>query len=143
MTPALVLVVEDHPRNLKLVCHLLDYAGYRTVGAATAEDGIELARSHRPDLVLMDVQLPGIDGVEALARLRAEPGAGDVPIVALAAFAMKDDRERCLNAGMDDYLSKPIRSAELFEVIDRVCRGHVLISSQPAFESQIDADNGD
>ncbi len=124
MTPALVLVVEDHPRNLKLVCHLLDYAGYRTVGAATAEDGIELARSHRPDLVLMDVQLPGIDGVEALARLRAEPGAGDVPIVALTAFAMKDDRERFLAAGFDAYIEKPLDVREFPHHVAQILGHH-------------------
>ena len=68
-----VLIVEDNPRNLKLVRDLLEHAGYRTLEAATAEDGLALARAHRPDLVLMDVQLPGMDGVEALARLRADP----------------------------------------------------------------------
>jgi len=93
----------------------------------------------------MDVQMPEMDGFEATnaIRKREVTEGGHLPVVAITAYAMKDDRERCLNAGMDDYLSKPIRSAELFEVIDRVCRGHVLISSQPAFESQIDADNGD
>ena len=106
--PALVLIVEDNPRNLKLVRDLLDYAGYRTLGAETAEDGIELARSRRPDLVLMDVQLPGIDGVEALARHRAERDSGEVPIVAFTAFAMKDDRERFLAAGFDAYIEKPV-----------------------------------
>ena len=108
----LVLIVEDNPRNLKLVRDLLDYAGYRTLGATTAEDGIELARSHRPDLVLMDVQLPGMDGVEALARLRAEPGVGEVPVVAVTAFAMKEDRERFVAAGFDAYIEKPLRVSE-------------------------------
>jgi two-component system cell cycle response regulator DivK len=110
--PALVLIVEDNPRNLKLVRDLLDYAGYRTLGVSNAEDGIELARSRRPDLVLMDVQLPGMDGVEALARLRADPDAGEIPIVALTAFAMKDDRERFLAAGFDAYIEKPLNVRE-------------------------------
>jgi two-component system, cell cycle response regulator DivK len=103
---ALVLIVEDNPRNLKLVRDLLDFAGYRTVAAGTAEDGLELARTHRPHLVLMDVQLPGMDGVEALGHLRAD--LGDVLVVALTAFAMKDDRERFLAAGFDAYIEKPL-----------------------------------
>src|SRR5215210_9460302 len=109
---ALVLIVEDNPRNMKLVRDLLDYAGYRTLGVSNAEDGIELARSRRPDLVLMDVQLPDMDGVEALGRLRAEPDVGEMPIVALTAFAMKDDRERFLAAGFDAYIEKPLNVRE-------------------------------
>jgi two-component system, cell cycle response regulator DivK len=110
--PCLVLIVEDNPRNLKLVRDLLEYAGYRTLEATTAEDGIELARSHRPDLVLMDVQLPGMDGVEALARLRGDAGARGVPVVAVTAFAMKEDRARFLAAGFDAYIEKPLSVRE-------------------------------
>jgi len=102
----LVLIVEDNPRNLKLVRDLLDFEGYRTVAAGSAEDGIELARTHQPHLVLMDVQLPGMDGIEALGHLRAD--LGQVPVVALTAFAMKDDRERFLAAGFDAYIEKPL-----------------------------------
>ena len=119
-SPALVLIVEDNPRNLKLVRDLLDYAGYRTVGVSNAEDGIELARSRRPDLVLMDVQLPGMDGVEALARLRAEPDTGEIPIVALTAFAMKDDRERFLAAGFDAYIEKPLNVREFPQQVSAI-----------------------
>lgn len=109
MTDApLVLIVEDNPRNLKLVRDLLAFAGYRTLDASNGEDGVALARAHRPDLVLMDVQLPGIDGVEALARVRADPEIADLRVVALTAFAMKDDRERFLAAGFDGYLEKPL-----------------------------------
>ena len=104
----LVLIVEDNPRNLKLARDLLDYAGYRTLTATTAEDGIELARSHRPHLVLMDVQLPDMDGVSALGRLRAEAGFAAVPVVAVTAFAMKDDAARFLAAGFDAYIEKPL-----------------------------------
>jgi two-component system, cell cycle response regulator DivK len=110
---ALVLIVEDNPRNLKLVRDLLEFAGYRTLCADCAEDGLELARSHRPDLVLMDIQLPGIDGVEALARLRAD--GDELPVVALTAFAMKEDRERFLAAGFDGYIEKPLNVRELPE----------------------------
>ena len=122
--PALVLIVEDNPRNLKLVRDLLDYAGYRTLGVSNAEDGIELARSRRPDLVLMDVQLPGMDGVEALSRLRAEPGGGEIPIVALTAFAMKDDRERFLAAGFDAYIEKPLNVREFPEQVSAILGRH-------------------
>jgi len=124
MTPALVLIVEDNPRNLKLVRDLLDFSGYRTLAVSNAEDGIELARSRRPDLVLMDVQLPGMDGVEALARLRAEPDAGEIPIVALTAFAMKDDRARFLAAGFDAYIEKPLNVREFPEQVSAILGRH-------------------
>jgi CheY-like chemotaxis protein len=103
-----VLIVEDNPRNLKLMRDLLEHAGYSTLEATTAEDGLALARTHRPDLVLMDVQLPGIDGVQALARLRADPATNGIPVVAVTAFAMKEDRARFAAAGFDGYLEKPI-----------------------------------
>jgi two-component system cell cycle response regulator DivK len=103
-----VLIVEDNPRNLKLARDILNHAGYRTVEAETAEDGLALARAQRPRLVLMDVQLPGIDGVEALRRLRADAATAGIRVVALTAFAMKDDRERFLVAGFDGYLEKPL-----------------------------------
>ena len=103
-----VLIVEDNPRNLKLVRDLLEHSGYRTLEATTAEDGLALARARRPDLVLMDVQLPGMDGVQALARLRADPATNGIPVVAVTAFAMKDDRARFAAAGFDGYLEKPI-----------------------------------
>ena len=106
--PALVLIVEDNPRNLKLVRDLLVYAGYRTLEATTAEDGLALARAHRPDLVLMDVNLPGMDGVEALGHLRADTATARLRVVAVTAFAMKDDRARLLAAGFDGYMEKPI-----------------------------------
>jgi two-component system, cell cycle response regulator DivK len=103
-----VLIVEDNPRNLKLARDLLDYAGYRTLTATTAEDAIASARSHRPDLVLMDVQLPDMDGVSALARLRADAALAAIPVVAVTAFAMKDDAARFLAAGFDAYIEKPL-----------------------------------
>ena len=103
-----VLIVEDNQRNLKLVRDLLEHAGYRTLAATNAEDGLALARARRPDLVLMDVQLPGMDGVQALERLRADPATSGIPVVAVTAFAMKDDRARFVAAGFDGYLEKPI-----------------------------------
>jgi CheY-like chemotaxis protein len=103
-----ILIVEDNPRNLKLVRDVLEHHGYPTVAAGSAEEGIEVARSRHPALILMDVQLPGIDGVEALERLRQDAATADICVVALTAFAMRDDRERFLAAGFDAYLEKPL-----------------------------------
>jgi CheY-like chemotaxis protein len=103
-----ILVVEDNERNLKLLRDVLEYAGYDVHAARTAEDGITLAANEPPDLVLMDLQLPGIDGVEALRRLRESPRTADIPVVAVTAQAMKQDRERALRAGFDGYVEKPI-----------------------------------
>ena len=103
-----ILLVEDNERNLKLLRDVLDYAGYDVRVARTAEDGITLAASEPPDLVLMDLQLPGIDGMEALRRLRESPRTAGIPVVAVTAQAMKDDRERALDAGFNGYIEKPI-----------------------------------
>jgi two-component system cell cycle response regulator DivK len=108
-----ILIVEDNERNLKLVRDVLAHAGFDTLEAGDAERGIELAREHLPDLILMDVQLPGIDGVEALARLQADELTTSIPVAALTAFAMKSDRERLLAAGFRDYLEKPISVRDL------------------------------
>jgi two-component system, cell cycle response regulator DivK len=103
-----ILVVEDNERNLKLLRDVLEYAGYDVRVARTAEDGITLAVKELPDLVLMDLQLPGIDGMEALRRLRDNPRTADIPVVAVTAQAMKQDRERALDAGFNGYIEKPI-----------------------------------
>ncbi len=107
-----ILIIEDNPRNLKLVRDILNHVGYSTLEADNAEDGLALAHAERPGLILMDVQLPGIDGVEALARLRRDPATAAIRVVALTAFAMKADRERFLAAGFDGYLEKPINVPE-------------------------------
>ena len=103
-----ILVVEDNERNLKLLRDVLEYAGYDVRVARTAEDGITLAVKEPPDLVLMDLQLPGMDGMEAFRRLRENPRTADIPVVAVTAQAMKQDRERVLEAGFNGYLEKPI-----------------------------------
>ena len=110
---ATVLVVEDNALNLKLVRDVLGHAGYRVLEAGDAEHGIALAREEAPDLILMDIQLPGIDGVEALGRLRDDAATAQIPVVALTALAMKEDRERFLGAGFDGYLEKPLSVPEL------------------------------
>ena len=108
-TPAMtILIVEDNERNLKLVRDILQYNGYETIEARNAADGVALAAERRPDLILMDIELPDVDGVTALSRLRADPRTASIGVVALTAFAMIDDRRHLLAAGFDGYLEKPI-----------------------------------
>jgi two-component system cell cycle response regulator DivK len=108
MSPARILVVEDNPLNLKLVRDVLGAAGYDVVSAATGEEGLEVAAEKPPALVLMDLQLPGIDGIETMRRLRRDHLAPEVPVIAVTASAMTEDQERVRSAGFDDYVEKPI-----------------------------------
>ena len=103
-----VLIIEDNERNRKLARDILAHAGFETLEADCAEAGLELAAARRPGVVLMDVQLPGIDGVQALRRLRSDPATAGIPVIAVTAFAMKADRERFLAAGFDRYVEKPL-----------------------------------
>ena len=121
MAGEVILIVEDNDKNLKLVRDLLQVKGYRTLEAGTAEEGLALAATHLPQLILMDIQLPGMDGVTAVGRLKAEPRTAAIPVVALTAFAMKDDQERFLNAGFDGYLIKPIDVREFPAQVRRYC----------------------
>jgi len=116
-----ILVVEDNEKNMKLFRDVLHASGYRTLEAATGERAVELVFEHRPDLVLMDIQLPDIDGIEALSRLRADGRTSSVPVLALTAQAMEGDRERFLAAGFDGYLSKPVDIAEFVATVKRYC----------------------
>ena len=108
MTGELILIVEDNDKNLKLARDVLQYGGFRTLEAMTAAEGIKLALEHRPDLVLMDIQLPDADGVSALQQLRAEATTRAIPVVAFTASVMDADRQRLAAAGFDGYLPKPI-----------------------------------
>lgn len=117
MSEARILVVEDNDRNLKLVRDVLQFAGFHVVEARTGEEGVALARQSPPDLVLMDLQLPGIDGTEALRQLRESPSTATIPVVALTAFAMKDDEERTRRAGFDGYVAKPLSVRALPEQV--------------------------
>ncbi len=119
-----ILLTEDNIINQKVALRLLEKAGHTVTIAVNGRQALDTLAERGFDLVLMDIQMPEIDGFEAAGIIRQREAAegGHVPIVAMTAYAMKGDRERCLNAGMDDYVSKPIRSTELFEVIDRVCR---------------------
>ena len=123
MTGAQILVVEDNERNMRLFCDVLQAAGYRTLQATTGESAVELALEHAPDLVLMDIQLPDIGGVEALARLRADERGAFLPVLALTAPAMEGDRERFLAAGFDGYVSKPVDIPNFVATVKSYCDG--------------------
>jgi len=112
-----VLVVEDNEKNMKLFRDVLQATGFTVLEAATGEDALELAREHHPALVLMDVQLPGIDGAETLARLRDDERTATIPVLALTAQAMRGDRERFLESGFDGYLAKPVDIRELVAAV--------------------------
>jgi len=112
-----ILVVEDNTKNLKLVRDVLQFAGFEIIEATTGEDGVELMATEHPDLVLMDLQLPGIDGAEALRQIREMPGVGQVPVLAVTAFVMDEDRRRASQAGFDGYVEKPISVRGLTEQV--------------------------
>jgi len=118
-----ILVVEDNEMNMKLVRDVLQATGYATLEATSGEEAIEVARTHAPALVLMAIRLPGIDGVEALARLRRDEQTTSIPVLALTAQAMSGDREQFLDAGFDGYLAKPVDVDELIQTVKEHC-GH-------------------
>ena len=118
-----ILVVEDNEKNMKLFRDVLEASGYRTVEATTGEQAVDLAIEHGPALVLMDIQLPDIDGVEALRLLRANAGTASIPVLALTAQAMEGDRERFLAAGFDGYVSKPVNIVEFVGAVQQHCDG--------------------
>jgi two-component system cell cycle response regulator DivK len=114
---SLILIVEDNEKNLKLVRDVLQAKGYRTLEAATAEDGLRMARGQTPDLVLMDIQLPGMGGIEALRALRAEPATAALPVVAITASVMQQDRQQIMSAGFDGFIEKPINLRGLLDTV--------------------------
>ncbi len=117
-----VLVIEDNEKNRYLISFLLKGAGFEVIEAVTGEEGVEMAISKRPDLVLMDIQLPGIDGYEATRRIRASGSDGAVPIIALTSYAMTGDRERALAAGCTGYVEKPINPDTIMDEIQKYIR---------------------
>jgi two-component system cell cycle response regulator DivK len=123
VTPRRILVVEDNPLNLKLVREVLTFAGYEVIGAQSGEDGLRAAQETPPDLVLMDLQLPGIDGTETLYRLRESTLGPDVPVIAVTALAMAEDKEQAARAGFDGYVEKPISVRALPGQIESFLKG--------------------
>ena len=114
-----VLIVEDNALNMKLLRDVLAAKGYATLEATTGARAIELALQHAPDVILMDVQLPDVDGVEVLRRIRTDARTASLPVVAVTAQAMDGDRDRFLRGGFDEYLPKPVDVLELLEVLAR------------------------
>jgi two-component system cell cycle response regulator DivK len=125
MSQGRILVVEDNPKNLKLVRDVLTFSGYEVIEATSGEDGVRLADEASPDLILMDLQLPGIDGAEALRQIRINDKNSDVPVVAVTAFAMNEDRSRAFESGFNGYVEKPISARSLPQLIKDFLRmGH-------------------
>jgi two-component system, cell cycle response regulator DivK len=113
-----VLIVEDNPANMSLATFLLQSAGYSVLSATDAEAGLTVARDQQPDLILMDIQLPGMDGLTATMQLKGDDVTRSIPVIALTALAMKGDEERIRAAGCDGYIAKPIRYKEFLGVIE-------------------------
>jgi two-component system cell cycle response regulator DivK len=118
-SPKVVLVVEDHDLNMKLFNDLLETRGHRVLQARNGAEGMNLARQHHPDLILMDIRLPGISGFEATKWIREEQGLRYTPIIAVTAFAMRGDEERIREAGYDAYMAKPISVWNFLELVDQ------------------------
>jgi two-component system cell cycle response regulator DivK len=117
MANELILIVEDNERNRKLVRDVLQFRGYQTIEAETGEDAVRMARERLPALVLMDIQLPGINGITALGQLRSDPTTRTIPVIAVTASAMTHDRQKIMAAGFDGYQTKPINVKEFLEVV--------------------------
>ena len=117
MANELILVIEDNEKNRKLVRDVLTFKGYRLAEAETGEDGVRLARELRPDLVLMDIQLPGINGITALGQIREDPALRHIPVIAVTASAMTHDRQKIMASGFDGYQSKPINVKEFLAAV--------------------------
>ena len=117
---SLILIVEDNDKNMKLVRDVLQVKGYATLEAGTAEDGIRLAGEHTPDLVLMDIQLPGMNGIDALGVLRGDPATAAIPVIAVTASVMQQDRKLITEAGFDAYIGKPINLKEFLDTVRNI-----------------------
>jgi two-component system cell cycle response regulator DivK len=115
---SVVLIVEDNERNLELVRDILQARGHDTLEARTAEEGLKVAHAQTPQLILMDIQLPGMNGIEALKALRAEPSTAGIPIVAITASVMQSDRQEIMSAGFDGFIEKPITVRSFMDVVE-------------------------
>ena len=116
---SLILIVEDNEKNLKLVRDVLQFKGYETIEAMTGTEGVRLAKERKPDLVLMDIQLPDIDGITALGQIRADATTQKIPVIAVSASVMPDDQQRIVASGFDAYVTKPINVKSFVETIER------------------------
>ena len=114
---SLILIVEDNEKNMKLVRDILQAKGYQTVEAGTGEEGVQLALEKKPDLVLMDIQLPGMNGIEALKVLRANPSTAQIPVVAITASVMQQDKQQVVDSGFDGFIEKPINLREFLATV--------------------------
>jgi two-component system cell cycle response regulator DivK len=115
-----ILIVEDNEKNMKLARDVLQARGYATLEAVTGEDGVRMAIEKKPDLVLMDIQLPGVNGMEALRRMRADPDCARIPVVAFTASVTANDRSQISAAGFDGFLSKPMNLKEFLDTVKRL-----------------------
>ena len=114
-----ILIVEDNEKNMKLVRDILQHKGHRTLEALTGEEGVRLAREHKPDLVLMDIQLPDIDGITALRRIREDAALDSIPVLAVSASVMPDQQQMIVVSGFDAYITKPIALKSFVETVQR------------------------
>jgi two-component system, cell cycle response regulator DivK len=117
---SLILIIEDNEKNMKLVRDVLQVKGYETMEAGSAEDGLAMAGARKPDLVLMDIQLPGMSGIEAIGELRSNGATADIPVIAVTASVMQQDRKLITEAGFDAYLGKPLDLKEFLDTVKRV-----------------------
>jgi two-component system, cell cycle response regulator DivK len=120
MANELILVVEDNDKNRKLVRDVLTFKGYEIIEAETGEEGVRLAQERLPRLILMDIRLPGIDGIEALRQLRAEEATREIPIMAMTASVMTADRQKITDAGFDAFRSKPLKVSDFVAAVERL-----------------------
>ena len=127
---ARILIIEDNPANMKLAVLLLHNAGHEALSAVDAETGMAMARADQPDLILMDIQLPGMDGLTATALLKQDAATAHIPIIALTAMAMKEDEEKSQKAGCDAYIAKPLRHGELYAAIDSLLAATVVTTGE-------------
>ena len=120
MSEKLILIVEDNEKNLKLMRDILQFKGYATVEATTAEEGVDIAVTSLPELILLDIQLPGMNGIEAMKILKERQETTDIPVIAVTASVMTHDRHKLIEAGFDDYQAKPIEIREFLERIEKI-----------------------
>ena len=119
----MILIVEDEPKNMTLIRDLLQVSGYKTTEATDGEQGVELAKASKPDLILMDIQMPKMDGLQATRILKADTTTSNIPVLALTSYAMKGDKERVLEAGCDGYIAKPFNIQELLKEVAKYLSG--------------------